>query len=81
MLGNCETPYFQNPVVQYKQYHKQGALEPPVLGEVFSSLAPLRVTSSASVPSVDMVYIVQRSVTKSEFRKCLVDDALERSNL
>jgi len=46
--------YFQNVVVQYRQYHKQGTLEPPVLSKVFSSLAPLRATSSASVPCVDL---------------------------
>ena len=40
-LGNCETPHFQNLVVQYTQCQKQGALEPPVLSEVLSNLAPL----------------------------------------
>ena len=53
-LGNCEIYYFEKLVVQYRQNHKQGALEPPVLGEVFSSLAPMRVTSSESVPCVDL---------------------------
>ncbi len=52
--GVCKTPYIQNTVGQYRQYHKQGALEPSVLSEVFSSIALLRATSSASVPRVDM---------------------------
>ena len=51
-LGNCEIYYFEKLVVQYRQNHKQGALEPPVLGEVFSSLAPMRVTSSEDRKSV-----------------------------
>ncbi len=46
-------------------------MEPLVLSEVFSSLAPLRVTSSASMPSVDIVYIVQRTVGNTEFRNYL----------
>ena len=31
MIGKCETHCFQNLVVKYRQCHKQGALEPPVL--------------------------------------------------
>ncbi len=68
-IGNCETPYFQNLVVQYRQYHKQGALEPLVLRcRILAPYVPLRATSSESVPSVDIVNIVQRNSAKTEFR-------------
>ncbi len=48
-------------------------MEPLVLRcRILAPYVPLRATSSESVPSVDIVYIVQRSVTKTEFRNCLI---------
>jgi len=48
-------------------------LEPLVLRcRILAPYVPLRATSSKSVPSVDIVYITQRSVTKTEFRNYLV---------
>ena len=47
-------------------------MEPLVLRcRILAPYVPLRATSSKSVPSVDIVYIVRRSVTKTEFRNCL----------
>jgi len=48
-------------------------LEPLVLRcRVLAPYVPLRATSSKRVPSVDIIYIVQRSVTKTEFRNHLI---------
>ncbi len=48
-------------------------MEPLVLRcRILAPYVPLRATSSKSVPGVDIVYIVQRSVTKTEFRNCLL---------
>ena len=48
-------------------------MEPLVLRcRILAPYVPLRATSSKSVPSVDIVYITQRSVTKTEFRNHLI---------
>ena len=48
-------------------------MEPLVLRcRILAPYVPLRATSSKSVPSVDIVYIVQWSVTKTEFRNHLI---------
>ena len=48
-------------------------MEPLVLRcRILAPYVPLQATSSKSVPGVDIVYIVQRSVTKTEFRNCLL---------
>ena len=49
-------------------------MEPLVLRcRILAPYVPLRATSSKSVPGVDIVYIAQRSVTKTEFRNCLLE--------
>ncbi len=48
-------------------------MEPLVLRcRTLAPYVPLRATSSESVPSVDIAYIVQRSVTKTEFHNYLL---------
>jgi len=42
-------------------------LEPPALSEVFSSLALLRATSSASVPYVDLSILYDGRLQKQSF--------------
>ncbi len=58
-------------------------MEPLVLRcRILAPYVPLRATSSESVPSVDIVYIVQRSITKTEFRKRLLNyDLLYTENI
>ena len=59
-------------VVQYQQYHKQGALEPLVLRcRILAPYVPLRATSSESVPGIDIVDIAQLDFENMEFRNYL----------
>ena len=54
-------------------------MEPLVLRcRILAPYVPLRATSSKSVPSVDIVYIAQRSVTNREFRNYLIEAEKER---
>ncbi len=47
-------------------------MEPSVFRcRILAPYVPLRATSSASVPCDDIVYILQRTYQKTEFRKCL----------
>ena len=68
ILDNCETPYFQNLVVQNQHFHKQGALEPSVLRlRVLQPYVPLRVTSSASVPCCELLILYNGQLQTSSF--------------